>query len=808
MAGPVPGLAPIRLPAELERPFRGLAAAQLYFIDYVLKVGSRGRPKKRVAVVTDQAFFLCDPNGDIGRCVPLRDITRIICGGPDARVGLVIPTEGHDRMPSFDVLLRTGNLPYLRSVLRLAVGCRRAEACLPPAECSDVPPDQQFPEAALRLSKPEGWVMRMDDDVLDCVSSGLSANAPPPAPAGAPAAGGWGARGGASPSGSASSRTLPGTDGDLAVLPYSSAPEDTVLRALREAAASASAPSGRGGEDRQLAQVLRKLSSMEREVRTLRRRQRRAAAPPSAPQLAAPSAVWGDMFGTPVMRAPPAPPQPPAPQQQQQQPEWEQTPTGPLSLPAGSVPATVNGVEGFLVPRNSPVAAAARSCGGRRDAAPAAVPAPVLPAAPAKAGATPAAPAAARAPPPSARPAAPVEDFRCWQCGADLSDLAWLPRCSGCRDALYCGRRCQEAHWKVHSAECAGAAEEEEEEEEEYEEIEEEESTEEGDDAETTPRMSTGVSPPRPSRAAWSRPRAGSPQHHRGNSAANRSAREPVSDVVWEQPSPRGRHSQPPAPQIFIIHSASPRWTPSSPPRGRCVRTPCASAGCGAPACAPASCGAAPSPVPPAPPPLPPPPPAAVAAPALRPPAGAAAHPPLPHGLGVAPKGAAAGSPPGSPPGTARPSGRTLPSQPAPRSSASTAPPPRPASAGSSEVSLMRNVSEAAARRAAGLPPQQGRSAAPAGCAPPTADATTSPRRRAAPAPVRPADARRDRVYDAHLPAVPALPKERPPVPPPPPQGPGMDYDQLFQAYRQYYTDMLLGDADHSDAAADLAESP
>ncbi|KAI9034160.1 hypothetical protein DFJ74DRAFT_648431 [Hyaloraphidium curvatum] len=44
---------------------------------------------------------------------------------------------------------------------------------------------------------------------------------------------------------------------------------------------------------------------------------------------------------------------------------------------------------------------------------------------------------------------------RCYKCGKlGDDDPAGLQRCSRCRNAFYCGRRCQQDDWSRHRAEC------------------------------------------------------------------------------------------------------------------------------------------------------------------------------------------------------------------------------------------------------------------------------------------------------------------------------------------------------------------
>eukprot|EP01065_Artemidia_motanka_P045531 TRINITY_DN6710_c0_g1_i1.p1 TRINITY_DN6710_c0_g1~~TRINITY_DN6710_c0_g1_i1.p1 ORF type:complete len:806 (+),score=232.20 TRINITY_DN6710_c0_g1_i1:59-2419(+) len=781
------GLVPIRLPPELEQSFRGLEGVPLLFIDYVLKVNKRGKKQKRVAVVTESAFFVCDTDGGIARCVSLRDIAAVWHGGSDSKMGLGVPCEGADQRPSYDLLFRTGNTDFLLNVLRKILALRRSEAGLPATQFHEAPLDQPFPDSRMNLVRPEGWSMRLDHEILDCVTDRSPAGAvaaapqqqprPLPSssaqgwssdarPASAPSWGpaeGWGApQLGPPAEGWGGPQLGPPADGWRGPTLSSSdwspgSGTESVAQALQHAAEAT-----RGSlQEKQLGQVLEKLRTMEREVRRLRKEKRRPDAAPAG--LPPPAAIWGDL-----LNAPPAPPPPPPP------------PAGAVPCPQGAVPAVVDGVGGYLVPRGQ-----AASAGPEID--------DELPSTQGLA-----ATGVSLHAPPAADPA-----LRCWHCGADLSREPKLPRCGGCREALYCGRACQTAHWTVHRRDCAGYG---------------------GSESSGTPSRSPSQSPsgsPDTDECATPPRRASKPAVRRGDETK-----------VWEHDA--GPAHVPVQPQIVIVHHqsapqpppAAPVYSPPPVAWGRRILTPTQ----GEPM--PCGLGVAPRARPPATPPGSPRGGLSRAS-SAQPPCVARSHQSsdasLMRGVIDAAVRNAVASPQTSDCGNSAQGASMAPSQgrcaAAPRQARGVdARSPGAACAAPVDGSIqtaqpaVRSSGTQAAADVTAVHAQTSRADLP------TAPAIRSPRRSLSPylrvpppppppplppplqrrpvrKPVRQADAARDRVYDDTLPPVERASSPRPPPPPPPPQGGDLDYDKLFQSYRNYYTAMLLGQDKPGDEA-------
>eukprot|EP00756_Hemistasia_phaeocysticola_P055688 Hpha_TRINITY_DN31653_c0_g1::TRINITY_DN31653_c0_g1_i1::g.29222::m.29222 len=562
------GVVPIRIPEELAHGFRGLANTHVYFIDYVLRVGRRGKKERKVVAVTAQAVFECGVNGDISRCIPLRDVDEVIAGGVEQSVALVVPTEGQDQMPSYDLLFRTGNLHYVTKVLKALSASRRAEAFRAPTRFSSVGCDDSINTEQLRLHRPRDWEMRLDPEIMDCVANrGASseqvlaspfrshpspprhnpADPPPPLPA-APPVVRW--------------ETEEG-------------PTEEAVRALELATKRGG---GGGGDSREKRKLLRKLESLERELkhlRTERKREKHREKSYSPKALLDPTAIWGDLLPSqhtahhasipPHVDSTPAfvpgtnahtyiPPAPsPDPTRTYVSPETY-PPSAPLvnTTPSpDAVPAMMHGVEGHLVPPHAAWKPTTSSdvMGVALGVMGVGLGVEMDDGLPSTEG------LAAVHRPPAAPPLPPPGGGRgacCWCCGADLSKERTLPRCSGCRAALYCGRSCQLAHWPEHSVQCLGPAEDG---------LEQPSEDEESDEDQESPSRS--VSPPSM--------RGGRREGRRRGNARSPGRTQPhpeSTSPVWV-----GQSVQPNI--IYVMHGHS----PSEPPPARGVRTP--AGGCG-----------------------------------------------------------------------------------------------------------------------------------------------------------------------------------------------------------------------------------
>eukprot|EP00754_Rhynchopus_humris_P010237 Rhum_TRINITY_DN14135_c21_g1::Rhum_TRINITY_DN14135_c21_g1_i1::g.70550::m.70550 len=158
-------ITPVTVHPEFEEHFSLVDNVVLYFMDYVLRVESKLKTKRKVLIVTEASVFLCQPNGGINRYIRLKDVERIVYGGRKAHVALCLRTEGRDRQPSFDLCFRTGNMDFLMQVLLELIQKR----WLKHVAVRRIPDTEDFPAEELNLAAPPGWHIVVDDDVLECV---------------------------------------------------------------------------------------------------------------------------------------------------------------------------------------------------------------------------------------------------------------------------------------------------------------------------------------------------------------------------------------------------------------------------------------------------------------------------------------------------------------------------------------------------------------------------------------------------------------------------------------------------------------
>eukprot|EP01060_Flectonema_neradi_P007881 TRINITY_DN15594_c0_g1_i1.p1 TRINITY_DN15594_c0_g1~~TRINITY_DN15594_c0_g1_i1.p1 ORF type:complete len:583 (+),score=136.93 TRINITY_DN15594_c0_g1_i1:52-1749(+) len=419
-------LQPVRMPKVFEESFGMLSGVTLYFMDYILRGGRRGSWRKKVIVVTSHAVFICACDGNINRCIPLKEVTEVVYGGSQQFVVLVVPTENDQK--SFDVLLRSSeNLPLLINVLQNLTYGRRLEVGRPATQFKVVENTQAFPLQAFNFTRPDGWKMKLDKEMINCVTTGTPQ--PPSQPR--------------QTTHQFHSFPPPGTPHNYNGPSWKhSQREDeaaaTIQRAVRDkyiptpARSQSASPSPKRQSDDQQVQslILKKLESMEREIQELKKASRQAS-PAAADHktremslrsydevkairqelasegLIAPSSTWNEIF-SPTKRG--------------------------RSAKQGAIPGRKNGVDGYFVPASSPMAnyrepeydddlpPGAGSGGGGGGA--------------------------------YQNTSSPMNDTRCWNCRRDLTAEDVLPRCSGCRVAVYCGRQCQTVHWSYHKSEC------------------------------------------------------------------------------------------------------------------------------------------------------------------------------------------------------------------------------------------------------------------------------------------------------------------------------------------------------------------
>eukprot|EP01063_Lacrimia_lanifica_P008193 TRINITY_DN1529_c0_g4_i3.p1 TRINITY_DN1529_c0_g4~~TRINITY_DN1529_c0_g4_i3.p1 ORF type:complete len:1026 (+),score=274.24 TRINITY_DN1529_c0_g4_i3:122-3199(+) len=152
-------LQPVRVPDALSDAFDGLKACTLYFIDYVLVPGAAAaaaRAVKKVVVATPSELFLCEPDGALDRRVQWKTVVAVKHGGRGDYVGLTVPIED-DSSPSYDVVVRTGNLDYFTHVVKELVKASRAAAGYSNAVMEACPKEADFPVREFNTQRPPDY---------------------------------------------------------------------------------------------------------------------------------------------------------------------------------------------------------------------------------------------------------------------------------------------------------------------------------------------------------------------------------------------------------------------------------------------------------------------------------------------------------------------------------------------------------------------------------------------------------------------------------------------------------------------------
>jgi hypothetical protein len=152
LVDPRTGLHMISIPDVMRPYFVDAARAVLHFFAVVRKTSRTGEVVKRVALVSDQALYLCTPNGVVKRCILVSDMEELLL---DAGFGLGIRSrERYDL--AFECVTadhRTELVEILQRLFRFSSGGR----AIPVRE---VPKHQRL-EASLTLVPPPGLVMRL-----------------------------------------------------------------------------------------------------------------------------------------------------------------------------------------------------------------------------------------------------------------------------------------------------------------------------------------------------------------------------------------------------------------------------------------------------------------------------------------------------------------------------------------------------------------------------------------------------------------------------------------------------------------------
>ena len=470
-------ITPVTVHPEFEEHFSLVDNVVLYFMDYVLRVGSKLKTKRKVLIVTEASVFLCQPNGGINRYIRLKDVERIVYGGRKAHVALCLRTEGRDRQPSFDLCFRTGNMDFLMQVLLELIQKR----WLKHVAVRRIPDTEDFPSEELNLAAPPGWHIVVDDDVLECVQV---LDEPDPF-----------------------STAQQQHHQQRTSLPHHTQPHHAALRSPTAGPSASPSPSPAPQQPPQadpasaatLCLILKKLESVESEIAGIK-----SGAAASAASAAA-AAAAGGTTRRPSRRAQSAAKYRGASEDDDSDEDDEtdaETERSGLRSPSprngGGGGAGEGGVatdaaarelslrsyeevrairhelaqSGYIRPSQAfgdsyycpPAGATAGSplpATGNGNQIHALSPPSALPQQPQQQGFSPPSPPPPLPPPHAFDPQQQQQQqlpeqqlVFCWHCHRDLSDSPTVPRCSGCRSAVYCGRQCQTVHWARHKLEC------------------------------------------------------------------------------------------------------------------------------------------------------------------------------------------------------------------------------------------------------------------------------------------------------------------------------------------------------------------
>lgn len=149
---PRTGLHMVDLPDVMRPYFVDASKAVIHLFSVVRKTSKSGEVVKRVVLVSDQALYLCTPNGIVKRCVAVPDIDELLI---DTSFGVGLRTKDKYDL-SFQCVTtehRQELLDILQRLFRFASGGR----AIPVRE---VPKHQRL-EAVLTLVPPAGYVMQL-----------------------------------------------------------------------------------------------------------------------------------------------------------------------------------------------------------------------------------------------------------------------------------------------------------------------------------------------------------------------------------------------------------------------------------------------------------------------------------------------------------------------------------------------------------------------------------------------------------------------------------------------------------------------
>lgn len=148
---PRSGLPLINFPADRQASLAHLGNdILLHFFEDCDRISSKGKPLRRLVLITDQTFFVCETNGSLLRCVQVSKISQVnVAVDNSNEVALVVPSE-YDIILRFD---RRSQRDDMLAVLR-AVHKRMVSTELNVWNVKDIRPNQY------RMEKPPGFQLQ------------------------------------------------------------------------------------------------------------------------------------------------------------------------------------------------------------------------------------------------------------------------------------------------------------------------------------------------------------------------------------------------------------------------------------------------------------------------------------------------------------------------------------------------------------------------------------------------------------------------------------------------------------------------
>ncbi|CUI15061.1 Hypothetical protein, putative, partial [Bodo saltans] len=148
---PRSGLPLIAFPADRQGALSHLGNdILLHFFEDCDRVSSKGKPLRRIVLITDQTLFVCEQTGSLTRCVQISKISQVnVAMDNSNEIALVVPSE-------YDILLRFDRRSQRDDILTIlrAVHKRMVSAELRVWHVKDVRPNQY------RMEKPPGFQLQ------------------------------------------------------------------------------------------------------------------------------------------------------------------------------------------------------------------------------------------------------------------------------------------------------------------------------------------------------------------------------------------------------------------------------------------------------------------------------------------------------------------------------------------------------------------------------------------------------------------------------------------------------------------------